>query len=125
MGKPIVMGRVTHESIGRPLPGRQNIVLSSLAAYRAHGCDVAATPAKALLQAEGADEVMIIGGGKVYEQFLPRAARIYLTRVHATLDGDTFFPAIEPSEWRLELCEDHPANSKSGFPFSFEVLQRR
>jgi len=81
MGKPIVMGRRTHESIGKPLPGRQNIVITRQEGYVVEGCDVVSSPAAALRAAGDVDEVMIIGGGEIYDLFLNQATRIYLTRV--------------------------------------------
>ena len=124
-GKPLIMGRLTHLSIGKALPGRQNIVLSTDPTYRTTGCDVADSPQRALELAGAAAEVMIIGGGHVYELFLPLADTIYLTRVHANLDGDARFPELDPAEWQLESREDHPAGPRDEYPFSFECLQRR
>ncbi len=94
MGKPMIMGRQTFESIGKALPGRRSIILSRQAGYKQAGCDVVSSPEAALQLAGDTDEVMIIGGGKVYEHFLPMTDRIYLTRVHTDVDGDTFFPEI-------------------------------
>jgi dihydrofolate reductase len=125
LGKPIVMGRLTHESIGRPLPGRQNIVLSSDAAYRASGCSVVDSVAAALELAGNAEEVMIIGGGHIYEQFLPLAGRIYLTRVHAQVDGDAWFPEIDSAQWRCVSCEEHPGAGDDAPGFSFCLFERR
>lgn len=123
MGKPIIMGRLTYESIGRPLPGRQNIVLSSRAGYAPEGCHVAKTVDEALSVAADADEVMVIGGGHVYAAFLPRASRIYLTRVHANIDGDTFFPLLNEAEWELVSSEEFPVENEFGF--SIQQLKRR
>lgn len=100
LGKPVVMGRVTFESIGRPLPGRDNIVISRNAAWSAEGVHSAASLEEALqlarqsAAASGAEEVMVIGGGQIYRQALPRAERIYLTEVDAEVEGDAFFPAL-------------------------------
>ena len=125
MGKPIVMGRLTWESIGRALPGRQNIVMSRQADAGAPGCDVVGSPAAALRAAEGADEVMIIGGGRIYEMFLPQTRRLYLTRVQAVVDGDTFFPALCDTDWRLVSCEAHAADEANEYGFEFMVYERR
>lgn len=125
MGKPIVMGRLTWESIGRPLPGRQNIVLTRRADFAAQGCDVVPSPADAIVVAADSAEIMIIGGGQVYELFLPQAGRLYLTRVHAEIDGDAFFPEIKEDIWRLIDCEAHEANDSNEFAFDFKTYERR
>ena len=94
MGKPIIMGRKTHESIGRPLPGRENIVITRQKDYRAAGCAVFHGIETALEACANHAEVMVMGGASLYEELLPRAARIYLTRVEAEVTGDTWFPAV-------------------------------
>ena len=99
MGHPIVMGRKTHESIGRPLPGRQNIVISRDVAYQAAGCDTAGSLEEAVSKAEG-DEVMVIGGGQIYAAALPFADRMVITRVACSPEADTWFPPWDPAEWR-------------------------
>ena len=124
MGKPIVMGRLTWESIGRPLPGRQNIVITRRADYRAEGCDVVESPAAALATAGDVDEVMVIGGSQVYELALPLADRMYLTRVHAEVEGDAFFPEVDESRWRLISDERHAADERNDFDCSFRVYDR-
>ena len=124
MGKPIVMGRLTWESIGRPLPGRQNIVITRNPDYVAEGCDVVTSPAAALGVAGEAAEVMIIGGGRIYELFLPQARRLYLTRVQVDVDGDTYFPAISEDDWRLVSCDAHAAEDANEFGFEFRVYER-
>lgn len=124
MGKPMIMGRLTFESIGRALPGRRSIVLTSDSDYQAEGCDVVTTPDAAFELAGDADEVMIIGGGNVYEQMLPMTDRIYLTRVHADIDGDTFFPEINEDEWRIVSSEPLPPNDERPFAISFQLLER-
>ena len=111
MGKPIVMGRLTHESIGKALPGRLNIVISRQPGYRAAGCEVVDSPDAALAVANDAEEIMVIGGGRIYAEMLPLADRIYLTRVHANPDGDAFFPDLDPAEWRITEREDFAADS--------------
>ncbi len=124
MGKPILMGRLTHESIGRALPGRRNLVISRQPNYRAEGCHVFASPAAALAAAADADEVMVIGGGRIYRQLLPQTDRIYLTRVHASPEGDAFFPALDLSEWRVTDIEEFPASDERPLGYSFETLDR-
>ena len=112
MGKPMIMGRRTFESIGKALPGRRSIVITRQANYKAPGVEVVATPEAALELARHADEVMIIGGGKVYEHFLPMTDRIYLTRVHTEIEGDTFFPKIDEDQWRIVSSQPLPPSDE-------------
>jgi dihydrofolate reductase len=124
MGKPIVMGRNTHESIGRPLPGRQNIVITSQADYQAEGCDVVNSLENALALCRDAEEVMVMGGASLYEQTVALADKLYLTRVHANLDGDTWFPEWSERDWQLISSEPHQADEKNQYDYSFELYQR-
>jgi len=124
MGKPIVMGRKTWDSIGRPLPGRQNVVVTRQAGFVAEGCDIVASMEEALTLTAGAEEVMVIGGSQVYALFLPDAERLYLTRVHAEVEGDAFFPEIDASVWRLVGDEPHSADDGNVFDFSFRTYER-
>ncbi len=125
MGKPIIMGRNTHESIGRPLPGRKNIVISSKADFKAEGCTVVSSIEQAMSACDAADEAMIMGGATLYKQVLPIVDRIYLTQVHATLDGgDTWFPEWHSSDWLEVSREDHDSDEKNQFPYSFIILDR-
>lgn len=124
MGKPIIMGRLTWNSIGRPLPGRQNIVLTRQAGFAAPGCDVVASPAAALRVAGNADEIMIIGGSQVYELFLPKASRIYMTSVQAEISGDAHFPLLDHADWRLTDSEMHAADDANEFAFEFRTYER-
>ena len=124
LGHPIIMGRLTWASIGRPLPGRQNIVISTREDFSAEGCSVVSSPAEALRAAGDADEVMVIGGGQIYALFLPISERIYLTRVDAEVDGDTFFPALNSGEWRVIDCETYAAGEGREYGFSFQTLER-
>ena len=123
-GKPIIMGRRTYESIGKPLPDRRNIVISSRDGLEIEGCEVVATPEDALKLAAGAEEVMVIGGGRVYEQMLPMADRIYMTRVHASVDGDTYIPDMSEDEWQVVDEENFPADDSRQYGFSFMTLDR-
>jgi dihydrofolate reductase len=124
-GKPVIMGRLTHEAIGKPLPGRRNIVISSRNDLDIEGCEVVATPEAALALTAGAEEVVVIGGGRVYEQMFPLADRIYLTRVNAAPDGDTFFPEINIEEWQVIEQENRAANESMKYSFSFITLDRK
>lgn len=116
MGKPLVMGRKTWEAIGRPLPGRQNIVVSRNPELRAPGCDVAGSLVEAVEVAEGM-EVMLIGGGELYRQALPVASRLLLTEVDLEPDADTWFPEWNPAEWRLVGSARHEADEANPYAF--------
>lgn len=124
MGKPILMGARTWRSIGRPLPGRTNVVISRRerpeGALRADSLD----EALALPEVRDAEEVMIVGGAKVYEAALSRCEEIRLTRVHASPEGDTFF-TFDASEWERVEAEDRPADEKNPIPLTFERWLRR
>ena len=124
MGKPILMGRKTWESIGRPLPGRTNIVITRDTAYRAEGCVVVNSIDAALEASSGQDEVMVIGGAEFYRQVLPLADTIYLTRIHATISGDTCFPELNVADWREVERSDHAADEKNPHDYSFIRLDR-
>lgn len=124
MGKPMIMGRATFESIGKALPGRRSIVLTRQKDYRPAGVDVVSTPEAALQRAGDAEEVMIIGGGRIYELFLPMTDRIYLTRVHSNVDGDTFFPSLSEDEWRIVSSEPLPPTDERPYAISFQTLER-
>ena len=124
MGKPLIMGRKTHESIGRPLPGRQNIVLTRQEGYTSEGCTIVHDEEEALAACTGAEEVMVMGGATLYELFLPRAGRIYLTRVQAEADGDTWFPPFDASAWREVERRDQPADERNEHPCSFLLLEK-
>ncbi|TSC57207.1 MAG: dihydrofolate reductase [Candidatus Peregrinibacteria bacterium Greene0416_19] len=121
MGKPLIMGRKTHESIGRPLPGRQNIVITRQRDRDFPGCEIASSLEQALALARegGADESIIFGGGEVYREAMPLADRIYLTRVHATFDGDATFPDIDPAQWKEIRREEHLADARHAHAFTF------
>lgn len=124
MGKPIIMGRATHESIGRALPGRQNIVLTRRAGYAAAGCTVVNSPGAAIEAADGAEEAMVIGGAEVYAAFLPLADRLYLTAIDADIPGDTHFPPYDAGAWREVSREIHPADARNPYPYSFVAFDR-
>jgi dihydrofolate reductase len=124
MGKPMIMGRATWESIGRALPGRKNIVMTRQKDFVAEGCDVVATIDDAIKTAGNAEEVMIIGGGNLYRQFLPRTDRIYFTRVHVRIDGDTYFPEFNEGEWDLSAKEAFSASTEREYAFDILMLDR-
>ena len=124
MGKPVIMGRLTWDSIGRPLPGRQNIVVTRNPDFVADGCDVVASPAAALRAAGNEKEVMVIGGSQIYELFLPKARRLYLTRVHAKIEGDARFPDLHHNDWHLVSRDAHSADAVNDYPFEFRTYER-
>ena len=124
MGKPIIMGRKTHESIGKPLPDRENIVISRNPRYRPEGCTVFKDLESALEYCSKNDEVFIMGGSELFRMTIGVATRIYLTEVHARVQGDTWFPQFNRGEWREISREDHPADDKNEYPYSFAVLEK-
>ncbi|MDQ5910150.1 MAG: dihydrofolate reductase [Pseudomonadota bacterium] len=124
MGKPLLMGRRTWESIGRPLPGRRMIVLTHDPAYSALGCTVTYSLAEALTSAGPVPEVMVIGGATLYAQTLPLAVRLYLTVVEANLPGDVWFPEWNRQDWRLDWEEARPADADHVWPYRFQRWER-
>lgn len=125
-GMPVVMGRKTFEALGKPLPGRKNIVISRNNDLPAEGIVSVKNFDDAFFVAGQTDakEVMVIGGGEVYREIFPKAGRIYITRVDAEPEGDTWFPAIDPKEWHLVSQKDHEADVKHAFNYSFQVWER-
>jgi dihydrofolate reductase len=123
MGHHLIMGRRTWESVGKPLPGRINVVVTRDTDFRAEGAVVVHSVPDALALDD--DEEMFIGGGaEIFRAALPQVERAYLTLVHATPEGDTFFPEVDWSQWRLVEREDHPADEKNDFPYSFITYER-
>ena len=125
MGKPIIMGRKTWDSIGRPLPGRQNIVLTRQQDFSATGVSIAHSPATALRAAGDADEIMIIGGAEIYALFRQQAERLYLTVVDAELNGDARFLLPDENTWELVDAEPHGADDSHPYAFEFRTYRRR
>lgn len=124
MGKPILMGRKTWESIGNALTGRKNIVLTGQAGYTAEGATVVNNIDEAIAACESADELMVIGGAGVYQAFLPRAQKIYLTLIDEDFEGDTLFPRLDENEWREESREENRADEKNKYDYTYRVLIR-
>jgi len=126
MGHTIVMGRKTWESIGRPLPGRRMVVVTRQNDYRADGVEVVSSLDAAIdvAAAAGDDETFVIGGAEIYRLALPRADRLCLTRVRATIEGDTSFPEFDPTHWRLVESEPLAADESNEFPSCFERYER-
>ncbi len=124
--KPVIMGRNTYESIGRPLPGRQNIVLTRNTELVIPGVNIVNQVDEALALAGDVEEVMIIGGAKVYEQFLPLATRLYITEIDLTTEGDTFFPDFQSvGPWQEEMCESHQSDDKNMLNYKFLMYSRQ
>jgi dihydrofolate reductase len=132
MGKPIVMGRKTWESFPvKPLPGRQNIVITRTPAYAAQGADIVNSLAEALLLAERregemalAEEICVIGGAAIFAQALPLADRLHVTHVLAKVEGDVFFPSVDWAAWKLVRSQDVPAGERDSFPTRYAVYER-
>ena len=125
LGKPIMMGRKTFESLGRPLPGRHNIVLTRDPAFSADGITVAHNLDQALAAAGEVPELMVIGGATLYADMLPRADRMVLTFIDAEFDGDAWFPAWPEAQWREVRRDAHPADERDPYPYSFVEMQRQ
>lgn len=124
-GKPILMGRKTFESIGRPLPNRYNIVVTRNAGFAAPGCLVVNSIDTALAAVAEEEEVVVIGGALLYQQMLPRLQRLYLTIVHQEFEGDAFFPEIDLSEWQEVSRSEREADELNVYRCSFLVLDRK
>ncbi len=131
MGKPIIMGRLTFESIGKPLPGRVNIVVTRNSEWQAegvrvsHSLDEACELAASIAQIDGQHEVMVIGGDQIYQAALPMVDRLYLTEVHAEVDGDAYFPEFDRESWQEVVREDFEASEPNPYAYSFVVLDRK
>lgn len=124
LGKPMVMGRKTYDSIGRPLPGRTSIVVTRQAGLRIEGCVVVNSLDAALQAAGEVAEVAVIGGEELFRHALPRADLIHLTRVHAEVPGDTFLPPLDARQWREATLDTHPADARHAHAFSFVEMTR-
>lgn len=126
MGKPVLMGRRTWETLDAPLPGRPNLVMTRDTAFRAPGAKIVRTVdgALRLAKADHFEELMVLGGAEIYALMLPQADTLYLTRIHARLEGDTWFPKVDWSQWVRESAETHAADEKNPYSHTFEVWQR-
>lgn len=125
-GMPVIMGRNTFESLKKELPGRVNIVLTSKMDWHPENVWVAHTIEEAIAKAQEseANEIFIIGGGDLFKQTFPKVDRIYLTRVHAIVEGDTVYPGLEPDLWTRVRAETFPADEKNNYSYTFEVWER-
>ncbi len=124
LGHPILMGRRTWESIGRPLPGRRSVVITGNRSYEAPGAEVAHSLADAVAACDGTDEAFVIGGASLFREALAKATRVYLTRVHATPPGDVWFPEESLRGWRVREEIPYPADERHAHAMTFYVLER-
>ena len=126
-GHFIVMGRKTFESIGggRPLPNRTSIIITSQQDYKAEGCLIAHSLDEAIAMAEGQDELFIIGGKQIYDQALSLVNKMYLTRIHTSIDGDTSFPNYDYSQWEMTSYKEYQADEKNEYAMSFLVFEKK
>lgn len=130
MGKPIIMGRKTFESIGRPLPGRTNVIVTRNKNYAAegvkvvHNLDEAKALCESIAEIDGQKEAMVIGGAQIYQQALAYADRLYLTEVHAAVEGDAYFPEFDRANWQEVGREDFQAAGPNPYDYSFLILER-
>ncbi len=124
LGKPVVMGRRTWESIGRPLPERRNLVVSRSPGFAAEGAETVPSLDEALARCAGEPEAVVIGGAGLYAAALPHARRLYLTRVHGCFEGDVYFPHWNPGEWRERERVERPADERNPYALTFSLLER-
>lgn len=127
IGKPCIMGRKTYDSLPdrfRPLPGRLNIVLTRNRRYEAPGAVVVHSVEAALQTAGDAEEIIIVGGADLFRRLLPVAGRLYLTQIHGIVKGDVYFPEFDTAEWRVVYRQEHPADERHAYPFTWLILDR-
>ncbi|HEU4964630.1 MAG TPA: dihydrofolate reductase [Bacilli bacterium] len=124
MGKPVIMGRKTFESIGRPLPGRRNIILTRQQGYRVEGCEVIHSLEELKAYQHTSDEVFCIGGAEIFHEILPYADRLYITRIYASFEGDAYFPEIDESQWKVVSSEEGATDEKNREAHTFFVYER-
>tara|TARA_B100000586_G_scaffold131702_1_gene95250 strand:+ start:63 stop:548 length:486 start_codon:yes stop_codon:yes gene_type:complete len=125
MGKPILMGRKTHESIGRALPGRENIILTNKRNYSVEGCIVKNSLDEVLSNCKKVSELIVMGGATLYEQTLDKAEKLYITEVRARIEGDIFFPEYDPNQWVEISRNNFKADENNEYDYSFTVLERK
>lgn len=124
MGRPVIMGRRTWESIGRPLPGRRNLVVTRNPGYAAPGAEITGSLSQACAAVSDSDEVFVIGGGQLYAEALPLADRVFVTEIGGTFDGDTRFPDLSPAEWRETLLGEQGPDERNAYGLRFLRLDR-
>ena len=125
-GMPVIMGRKSYDSLKKALPGRINVVVTGKTDWHPDGIFVVNNIKSAIEKAKESDakEIFIIGGGEIFKQTMDIVSRIYLTRVHATIDGDTYYPEIEKDKWNLISEQSYPADDKNNYPYTFEVWEK-
>lgn len=124
MGKPVLMGRKTYASIGRPLPGRTNLILTRQQGLTIDGCRVVHALAEALEAVADAEELMVMGGAEIYAQLIDHATRLYITEIDAEFDGDAWFPHFDRTAWRKIFFEKNQPDEKNCYPYTFTILER-
>lgn len=125
MGHPILMGRKTYESIGKPLPGRENIILTRNADYQQEGITVISNMKEAVAYADALDEeVFVIGGAEIFQQLISDCKRLYITQIHHSFEGDTYFPELNMSKWQTVSKTTGIVDEKNKYPHEFIVLER-
>ncbi len=124
MGKPVIMGRKTFESIGKPLPGRKNIIITGNKAFEAQGCSIAGSAEEAIALA-GEEEAFVIGGAEIYRAFLPSADNLYITQIDETFEADTFFPELDYSQWEMVSSLPGVRDEKNPYDYRFLVFKRK
>jgi dihydrofolate reductase len=124
-GHTVIMGRKTYESMGRPLPNRRNLVITGSKDFRPAGVTLVPSMEDALKLAKDDGDVFVIGGARVFEAALPVADRLELTRVHAAIPGDVYFPPFNPADWTLASEEKHPADDRNQYPYSFQTFDQK
>ncbi|MDZ5473136.1 dihydrofolate reductase [Bacillus sp. 31A1R] len=124
MGHSIIMGRKNYESIGRPLPGRRNIVLTRERAFQAEGCEIAHSKEEVFKLCEGEEEIFIFGGEQIYKLFLPQTEKLYITKIHHEFEGDTFFPEIDYNEWKEVFVEKGITDEKNPYTYYYHIYER-
>ena len=125
MGHPIILGRKNYESIGRPLPGRRNIILTRDHNFQAEGCEITHTKEDVYKLCEGEEEIFIFGGEQIYKLFLDEVNRIYVTKIHHEFDGDTYFPSIDEKEWKEVFVEQGITDEKNPYIYYYHILERK
>ncbi|WP_053363884.1 dihydrofolate reductase [Bacillus sp. FJAT-27251] len=126
MGHPIAMGRKTHESIGRPLPGRENIIITRDRDYKSEGCTILHSVDELLHYHDlHKEELFVIGGAEIFKEVLPHADRLYVTMIHERFDGDTFFPVFHMDAWELETREKGIRDEKNPYDYEFLIYRRK
>jgi dihydrofolate reductase len=124
MGHHLIMGRKTYESIGKPLPGRTNVIITRNKNFKAEGCVIVSSLMEALEKAKGDNEAFIFGGGEIFREGLPMVNKIYMTRIHENIQGDTRFPELNPVEWKEISRQDFSADEKNDHDYSFIDMVR-